>query len=303
MGFNSNYPDNKKFTVLFTHDVDHLYLSNEQLFRSILPYPLCKDTFGFLNVAREKLINKNVNYINFSKIIQLEKKYDAQSSFYFFSPYENSIGLNYHIHDIKNEVSIILDEGFEIGLHTSYHAYNNLEMIKNEKKKLEEITKKRIIGVRNHMLRFEIPTSWEVLSKSGLKYDTTLGYHDIVGFRNGTCHPFLPFNRINDNMIDIIEIPLCIIDVTLLCYMKKNAKQSWEIIKNIIDSVEKCNGVLTILWHNWTFSYPVSYAGLFNKDWTILYEKILSYCKMKNAWMPTCEKLYEYIIKNGIFKM
>jgi len=303
LGFKSNYPDDKNFSVLFTHDVDHIYLSKNQFFRSILPHPLCKDTLGFLRVAKERLTNKNINYINFRKIIQLEKKYDVQSSFYFFSSCEDSIEMNYQIEDIKNEIFYILDEGFEIGLHTSYHAYNNLEMIKNEKKKLEEITQKNIIGVRNHMLRFKIPTSWELLSKSGFKYDTSLGYHDMVGFRNGSCHPFLPYDRINGNTINIIEIPLCLIDVTLLFYMKKNAKQSWEIIKKIIDNVEECNGVLTILWHNWTFSYPVSYAGLFSREWTRLYEKLLSYCKMKNAWMPTCEKFYEHIIKQGIFKI
>ena len=176
-------------------------------------------------------------------------------------------------------------------------------MILFEKKNLEKIIEKNIIGVRNHMLRFKIPTSWELLSKSGFKYDSSFGYHDMVGFRNGTCHPFLPYNYINKNIIDIVEFPLSIIDVTLLFYMKKNALQSWEVIKNIIDNVEKCNGVVTILWHNWTFYYPISYAAMFGKEWTKLYEKILTYCNFKNAWMPTCEKLYEYIIKNGIIKV
>ena len=97
-----------------------------------------------------------------------------------------------------------------------------------------------------------------------------------------------------NKQIDIIEIPLCVNDVALFSYMKKNALESWTLIKKIIDITEKFNGVLTILWHNWTYSYPASFAGLFGKEWTRLYEKILEYCNKKNAWLTSGEKLSKF---------
>ena len=97
---------------------------------------------------------------------------------------------------------------------------------------------------------------------------------------------------------DGVEIPLCISDVALFSFMKRNALQSWTFIKNLIDITEMFSGVLTILWHNWTFSYPASFAGLFGKEWTRLYEKILEYCNKKNAWLTSCEKISEFFSLN-----
>jgi hypothetical protein len=84
--------------------------------------------------------------------------------------------------------------------------------------------------------------------------------------------------------------------------MRIDVSKSWQYIKQIIDAVEKNKGVLSVLWHNWTFSLPVSIAGWFGKDWTILFEKILKYASEKNAWLTNCKELYEYNRKEGILK-
>jgi hypothetical protein len=73
--------------------------------------------------------------------------------------------------------------------------------------------------------------------------------------------------------------------------MKTNAKDSWNQIKNLIDTTERMEGVLTILWHNWTFCLPASLGGLFDKEWTKLYEKILKYCSEKDAWLTNCKEI------------
>ena len=113
------------------------------------------------------------------------------------------------------------------------------------------------------------------------------------------CHPFKPFNIITKKQIEIIEIPLCISDVALFSFMKRNALQSWTFIKNLIDITEMFSGVLTILWHNWTFSYPASFAGLFGKEWTRLYEKILKYGFSKKAWLTNGKSISDVFLKKG----
>ena len=283
-GHHAEYKDSKKFAIFISHDIDDINISSRQLIRSLVPFPLHRDMFGSKKFISSYL-QKRKPYANLRKIIQLEKKYDACSSFYFLASEKDIFGDKYRIEDLQEEILYILDMDCEVGLHTSYYAFDNLDMIKTEKKKLEEISGKKIVGVRNHLLRFKIPSSWELLAKAGFKYDTSLGYHDIVGFRNGMCHPFQPFNLNTNKHIDIIEIPLCVADIALFFYMKKTASESWNYIKKIIDNVEMLGGVLAILWHNWAFSYPSSYAGLFGKEWTKLYEKILEYGFKKNAWL------------------
>jgi peptidoglycan/xylan/chitin deacetylase (PgdA/CDA1 family) len=300
-GFCAEYPDNKKFAIILTHDIDDVDISLKQFFHAITQPP---DRFisGFKKLLIEKLRERTLSYANFKKIIQLERKYDATSSFYFLATKKDVFGFKYNLEDIQDEIFYILDEKCEVGLHTGYYSFDNVDQIKIEKEKLEKIIRKKIIGARNHVLRFKIPRSWELLANAGFEYDTSFGYYDMIGFRNGMCHPFQPFNLIQNKETDILEIPLCVMDITLFSYMKIGAEKSWGLIKNLIDTVEELNGVLTVLWHNWTFSFPVSYAGMFGKEWTSLYEKILEYCYKKNAWMTSSKEICEYYKKNGILK-
>ena len=124
----------------------------------------------------------------------------------------------------------------------------------------------------------------------------------MIGFRNGMCHPFYPYDLQMNKPIDILEIPLNIQDWTISMMMKNNPSEAWIKIKQLIDTVEKFNGVLNILWHNWTFSLPTSIAAIFTKEWTKLYEKILNYASKKNGWITNCKEFYAHYEKNGLSK-
>ena len=185
---------------------------------------------------------------------------------------------------MEHEIGNIADKGWEVGLHGGHNAYNNLDEIEDKKKRLEKDLGKKVIGYRNHYLKFKVPDTWELLSKAGFKYDTTFGYADCVGFRNGMCHPFKPFNLDTNMEIDIFEIPLTIMDCTLFDYMKLDFDKAWDVTKMLIDIVEKHKGIITILWHN---TYMVD-------DKLKFYEKILNYCDEKGAWMASGEEIWKW---------
>jgi peptidoglycan/xylan/chitin deacetylase (PgdA/CDA1 family) len=289
-GLRPEYPDGKKFAVCLTHDIDVVYpdklciiirtakaFSHRNIKESI-KLPLCR-------------INKKWNPCwNFREIIELEAKYNAKSSLYFLALRPGEKDFNYKIEDLKDELKFISDHGWEIGLHGGHESYNNLEDIKEKKKRLENVLGKEIIGYRNHYLRFKVPDTWELLSKANFKYDTTFGYSDCAGFRNGMCHPFKPYNINTGKQIDIIEIPLIVMDRTLFRdYMRLDVKKSWELIKSLIDKVEQYNGVITILWHNNT---SIDDQGL------KYYEKFLKYVSDKNAWITSGEEIYKWWTTN-----
>jgi len=293
-GFNIKYPDDKKFAVCLTHDIDAVYFNNwtyiKKVIKSVKENRL-RTAFNSLRGIFGKKIKRWNPLWNFREIMELEKKYDAKSTFYFLVNNKGEFCLNYNIKDLKTELKLISKNGWEIGLHGSYDAYDSLDQIRKEKAKLEQVLCKEIIGYRNHYLRFKTPDTWELLSKAGFKYDTTFGYADMVGFRNGMCYPFKPFNLNTNKEINILEIPLTIMDGTLFDYMKLDTEGAWEITKLLINTTEKYNGVLTILWHNTFFD------SLFNRDKRELYEKILDYCHKKNAWMTSGKEIWQYYKK------
>jgi peptidoglycan/xylan/chitin deacetylase (PgdA/CDA1 family) len=286
-GLNPQYPDGKKFAVCLTHDIDHIYLS-ENILDSTFKSSTSIIRGNFVDAFKTPFsrVIKEWNYLwNFKEIMKLEAKYNAKSSFYFLALDPENKDFSYKIEELKQELVYISDNGWEVGLHGGHESYNNFEDIMEKKQKLEKTLGKKVIGYRNHYLRFKIPNTWELLSKAGFKYDTTFGYNDCAGFRNGMCHPFKPFNLETNKEIDILEIPLIIMDNTLFKdYMRLDFEKAWKLAKNLIDTVEQYSGVITILWHN----------TYMQDDNLNFYESILQYCSKKNAWITSGEETYNW---------
>lgn len=282
---NFEYPENKNFAVCLTHDIDDIYPSLQHKLLSSLYYTKNLDLNGIKNLLFWKYKGKEFSpYWNFKEIMKLEEKYDAESSFYFIATDRDIRRFRYSIEDLENELGLIADMGWEIGLHGGYYACCDLEEIRKEKKRLEKVLHKKVAGYRNHYLRFKVPYTWELLAKAGFKYDTTFGYNDMVGFRNGMCHPFKPYDLENDKEFDIYEMPLNIMDAAIF-NRAMPSEETWNTTKELIDTVKRHNGVLTVLWHNNTFNCP------YRKNWAKFYEKILKYCREKNAWMTSGEEI------------
>ena len=151
------------------------------------------------------------------------------------------------------------------------------------KEELEEVLEAKVYGIRQHNLNLDIPNTWKLHEKIGLEYDTTLGFNEFVGFRWGTCFPFYPLDRETAKPLSLLEIPLIIEDIALFSY-----NNPWEVCMDIINTVEKYNGVLTILWHHSVFN-DIEYPR-----WREVYEKIIKVCKEKNAWVTNAYEVAKW---------
>ena len=287
-GLKIKYPKGKKFAVCLTHDIDKAFL-----YWKTRCYSCLQQLTKFkLKSSMKELLRKNP-YMNFKEIIDIEKTYGAKSSFYIMTTNKDIFSDPlYNAKNLEEKLKFIIENGWEIGLHGGYYSYNNYDSIKKEKEKLEKIIEKEVMGYRSHFLRFKIPDTWKLLSEIGFKYDTTLGYADIVGFRNGMCHPFKPFNLNENKEIDILEIPLVIMDNALFTHMNLNFDESWQICKKLIDTVINVKGVITVLWHN------TSFDEVENNEMKKLYEKILKYSYEKNGWLTSAEEIFQWWIEN-----
>jgi hypothetical protein len=286
--YHVEYPDCRPFAVCLTHDIDEVYTSSLQ--KSVFALRnLQNGSLSGFSDSISQMRSKKLPLWNFDTILAVEEQYDSKSSFYFMVENPGDQDYSYRIEDCEQALGNITDRGFEVGLHGGHTAYRNPDALKSKKTRLEKVLNKKVIGYRNHFLRFKVPETWEYLYESGFLYDTTFGYADCIGFRNGMCHPFKPYNLQTGKSIEILEIPLAIMDDTLFYYMKLDFRRAWDITKNLIDTVERYNGVLTILWHNYNFFGD-------NLDF---YKKILNYCKEKNAWMTSGEQISAFWKVNG----
>jgi len=287
-GMKIEFPENKTFAVCLTHDVDDIY---PPLSHMLLSSAHCLRNLNFQGSAAQFLWKfrglEHSPYFNLSEIMDLEESFGAKSSFYFIAAEADPIRFRYDIEDIGHHLGEVSDRGWEVGLHGGYYSFDNLEAIKKEKKRLEVVLGKKVLGFRNHYLRFKTPDSWEILADANFMYDSTFGHSNSAGFRNGMCHPFRPYNLKEDREIRILEIPLVIMDVALFA-TSKSFEEAWECTKKLIDVTAKLNGVITLLWHNFVFGCS------FRRDWVRLYEKVLQYCSERGAWMTSGEEIYRW---------
>jgi peptidoglycan/xylan/chitin deacetylase (PgdA/CDA1 family) len=279
-GFHMEYPEGKPFAVCLTHDIDELYQTTLMKGKTALQHLRRADIPGCLR-SISRIPAKKGAYWNFSNIMELEERFGAKSTFYFMAQSPGDPDYSYDIEDCRESLGEITDRGWEVGLHGGYSVYNDPTGILEQKEHLERTLNKKITGYRNHFLQFLVPETWEHLQKAGFHYDTTLGYADCTGFRNGMCHPFRPYNLTLNHTIDIVEIPLTIMEETLSDYMNLGSADAWKITTRLIDTVADCHGVITLLWHNHQL------AG----NQRQFYERILTYCSGKNAWMTSGEEI------------
>ena len=107
-------------------------------------------------------------YRNIPEYIELEEKYGIRSTFFFRTLYENG-----NVEDYEDDIQTLQKGNWEVALHTDPKSVDSIEKIKQEKEKLESLTKKPIIGNRVHFLNYnsDLPLK---LKQLGFLYDSSL---------------------------------------------------------------------------------------------------------------------------------
>lgn len=271
----------KAFAACISHDVDHV-LKNKNLIAAL------KHTLAaFIKLKSfKKAINYLKNYFQnigdytkdpywiFNYLIDIEKKYKFNSSFYFMASEASDPDYRYGINDIivRDLINKLEDCGCEIGYHGSILSHNDKALMYIEKTRLDCIVREKRYGCRQHYLKFQIPVTWRYQSDLGILYDTTLSFADHEGFRCGMCLPFKPFDILEGKILDIWEIPLLIMEGTLQSPMYRNLSPEDALINiiNMIETVKRHNGVFSVLWHNSSFDY--NWEG-----WSTVFEATMGY--------------------------
>lgn len=164
-----------------------------------------------------------------------------------------------------------------IGLHASYAAGISPIRIPYEAKSLARIAKKKILYNRNHFLNSREPSDMQHLLNAGITDDFTMGYADVAGFRLGTCRSVNWIDPVLQELTSLTLHPLTVMDGSLSDkrYMFLNAHDAYEYTVRLIETVEKWNGEVVLLWHNTAVTKdPKSYHRH-------LYGKLIEYLKAK----------------------
>lgn len=162
---------------------------------------------------------------------------------------------------IAETIQTLRADGFEMGLHPAHHTFDSQERLDAEVAALRRFVGSDPIGGRHHYLRWR-PDTWLAWERAGLAYDSTVGYHDGIGFRAGTCVPYHPWLLNDDRESALLEIPLVVMDCTPVSYMALPQPDTLARVDALVRRCEAVGGVFTLLWHNASVVDP-PYAKLY----------------------------------------
>jgi len=254
------WPQGKKAAVCLSHDVD-----NPEISRLLEPIHLIwRQGLSGLRPAIS-ILTGSKNYWNFSSWIQMEKEYDIQSAFYFSAQHGSLIkylrGTPDPFYDVRSEqfkevFHQLTEEGFEIGLHASYRAFESKERFESEKNLLQLVSGQEIRGNRHHFWHLnpdDVESTLFLHEKVGLKYDTSLTHERYIGWRRNLSWPFFPFLQKERRESKTLEISTTWMDDHLFGYLKWNPGDRMETLQSLADTTAGQGGCLLIDVHDYVF--------------------------------------------------
>ncbi len=264
---------NLKFQLILSHDVDrpssYLFISNKKfLYNSASALKRNKNFIEFLRQSKNRylkksFIDKKDTYNSFEKIMDISEKYSLKSTFNFMTGGKHIVDGHYKIKapGIIRLIKNIIQRGHEIGIHPSYDSCKNNTISEETNLLREALTENKIDyeinSSRMHYLRYKIEKTPNSLCEAGIKYDSTLGYSDNIGFRCGTSFEYPMFDPINQKEIGMNQLPLLAMEDAVLYKEYKGFEYTPEALNSFLEIKNKCkfvDGNFTLLWHNCHFN-------------------------------------------------
>ena len=236
-------------------------------FRSFIGYIGDFGKFRIRSVIRRSKVLLGIKkdpYDTFNWIINVNQKSERKLSVFFLlgEALTFKAGLNTRRLKFKLLVKMVADYA-EVGLMFSSHSLKYYDELKAEKKRFEEITHRTLLNSTNANNLVSLPDIYRSLVELEIERDFTMTFEDSIGFRAGTCTPFLFYDLDYE-----VRTPLVIHPVAAMttAFEGKFASDINKTVLRIMNSVEKVNGTFTMVFSNTDFTQEEG-----NKIWRSIF--------------------------------
>jgi peptidoglycan/xylan/chitin deacetylase (PgdA/CDA1 family) len=308
------WPDGRPFAVCLTHDVD--MLSEQSTPRQVVRYARAGLAPGapgagerLLRLARPSVrLARSLRTLartpstreTLELSVELEVQRGATASYFFTVPPPNGAsrydcvyspadrcffrGARRRVADVMRALA---EDGFDVGLHGSYHSGLRGGSLAEERQILQRATGLDITTTRQHFLRWEARTTPQLHEAAGLRADSSLGFNRNVGFRAGTSLPFRVFDAPARRAPDVLELPLIVQDAALLgpIGLGVDVERACGIVEQLFGAAAAHGGAVTLVFHP---------DKLLRPEWRALYEWTLAHAFEAGAWLTSLHRIDEW---------
>jgi hypothetical protein len=265
-----------KFSFIPTYDIDEAYsfkhkqwwrtqagLIKDLLRRNTARYALRKkvmagkkadpfDSYDWMDALHERFV-LHPHY--FFLLAPKTAKYDRN-----ILPYQKAMQDLIHKHAEK----------YSLGIHPSWQSYGKKELVKSEIEMLESLSGQKIISSRQHYIRFELPSTYRLLTEAGILKDFSMGYGSINGFRASVASPFYWYDLEKEESTSLLLYPYCFMDANSFFEQKQSPAETLIEMRYYYKTVKAVNGILIMIWHNTFLGTDELFAG-----WREIYKQFI----------------------------
>lgn len=267
---------------IITHDVDAI--------SKALPIRIKQCVFNLFNVARLiaggdwrqaiirftqaiRFMFGSENWWTLDRLIEQEKRVGIRSHFNFFSDLRRKTfmrwlfdpGYSIYTKQLSCFIRKIHDEGWVVGLHPTFDAWQDSMLISAQRMSLESLLGAEVKTCRQHWLRFSWDWTWRAQSQAGICLDTTLMFNDRPGFRAAVATSWAPWNPTAGFAHNLSVLPTLLMDSHLYDYHQMTASERRTAIHDWLGEVRTVGGKIAIVWHPHTLTDDYGWTDGFNE--------------------------------------
>jgi hypothetical protein len=272
------WPSHKKYAVALSHDVDYPEMIRwVEVLRYLAKYKMQATLAMVMDIIAGK-----ETFWKFEDWVRLENRYGLKSAMYFCG-LKGSL-LRYLLkapdpfYDVRREqfkrvFNYLVENGFEVGMHSSYLAYQSIDKFLEEKETIEESLCGPVFGNRHHYWHMnpDNPSETAIMhDEIGLLYDSSICFAKRCGFRSGICSPFHLYDPIRQGPVNVLQFPTSLMDDHLFKYWGLSYFGNPQLeIDALINSAKEHAGLFCVDYH------VRGYNETFYPKWVESYEYIL----------------------------
>jgi len=210
------------------------------------------------------------SYWRFDELVQMEAQFGRKSRFNFYGGSDSILrrprdwlidpGYSVETPEIRDAIRTLRAGGYDIGLHPSFAAWNDVDRMASEKTRLETALGEPVVQVRMHWLRFSWADTWHAQEACGLRDDSTLGFNDRPGFRAAAALAFHPWDAKRQTPMQLTATPMTLMDSQVYDYHSAEPDERRVIMAKLIREVHDVAGKVTIIWHPHVLSPDYGWA-------------------------------------------
>jgi peptidoglycan/xylan/chitin deacetylase (PgdA/CDA1 family) len=254
-----------RFAVALTHDVDNVRRWTGRGLMGTVRRAVAATRTGDRATARweagalaralaHDLPRGRDPYWTFPDLLASEDAEDVDSTFFLIASHNARLdGVQPRVYQkrLPTLTALLTAHGREVGLHGNDRDRVEGAGLRADRDLLRKFAGRPVAGVRFHYLRCLYHETLPLLDAEGFVYDTSLAFAEREGYRCGFSHPFHPFDLRRDRPLDLVELPLAVMDSTLQepHYRGLRADAARGAALAALAPLARSGGAAAVLWH------------------------------------------------------